>query len=320
MGQRREVIKHSAAVQAENSVSLLAKKCFNVFLANAFYDLGHKRKFEMPLADLIDMLEYRSNDIRHLKKSIEMLMTTVISWDIFRQDRQAGWAATTMLASVQILDGIVTYSYSSFLQERFQHPAIYARINLRTQNLFESKYAQSLWELAVDIYDEKRGAGETRWIELETYKRFLGLKPEAYPEYKYFSQRAIREPVAEINRLTNFCVSIEQKRRLRKVIALKVRVAMKAVQSPKKTIQAKASQPTPQYAITHAVNKIPDTITTNPSLLQTACQHILADYPVYRHEFCGWQDMTPASYAASKPIVRELIADWLERNQGKAAA
>jgi plasmid replication initiation protein len=309
MGHRKEVIKHSCAIQSENSVSLLAKKCWNIFLSNAFYDLGRKRKFEMTLADLMDALEYNSHDIKYLKRALKSLMSTVIAWDIFRKDRSADWVATTMLASVEIVDGIITYSYSSFLQDQFCNPSLYAKIHLRTQNLFESKYAECLWELACDILDPKRGEGETRWLALEDFKRFMGLKPTAYPKFKHFSQRVIKEPLEEISRVSDFAVSIDQRSHGRKVVSLKVKVSRKDQRNGISRI-GRQSLSQSQRLKSESVSNISESPSANsiplpPELLEATAKEIVEKWPLYKPLFEDLSNLSPTALA--------VVQGWREK-------
>ena len=54
----------------------------------------------------------------------------------------------------------------------------------------------------------------------------MGISAEQYPQFKEFNRRVIKEPVAEINRVTDFHVEVDYQRRGRgdKVIAVKFRI------------------------------------------------------------------------------------------------
>ena len=92
------------------------------------------------------------------------------------------------------------------------------------QNKFASKYAQTLWEVCVDYLDAARGVGETPFIVLEQYRDLMGIAEGLYPQFKRLNERVIKDPVAEINRLTDFYVEVVYQRTRRKVSAIKFKV------------------------------------------------------------------------------------------------
>ena len=92
------------------------------------------------------------------------------------------------------------------------------------QNKFASKHTQGLWELCTDYLGSGRDYGETPFIAIEQFKRLMGIAEEQYTLYKLFSQRVLRPAVDEINRLSDFHVTVEQQHQGRKVIALKFKI------------------------------------------------------------------------------------------------
>jgi Initiator Replication protein len=152
------------------------------------------------------------------------------------KDAQWEWGVTTLLAEASIKSGICTYAYGPTLRERLHNPQMYARISLSMQNKFESKHAQALWELCVDYLGTGREYGETAYIPIATYRKLLGVSEGQYARFKDLSFYVIKKPVEEINRVTNFHVTVEYKEEGRKVTAVKFkirRVLMLAEQSKK---------------------------------------------------------------------------------------
>jgi hypothetical protein len=52
----------------------------------------------------------------------------------------------------------------------------------------------------------------------------MGVEQDGYPQFKEFNRRVVKEPVEEINRVTDFRVMVDYKRESRKVTALKFKV------------------------------------------------------------------------------------------------
>ena len=86
------------------------------------------------------------------------------------------WGVSGLLAGATIENGLCVYAYSPMLRERLHNPNMYAKIRIKLQNQFESKYALALCELCLDYLDVSRGEGETPWIEIETIRELTGTK------------------------------------------------------------------------------------------------------------------------------------------------
>jgi hypothetical protein len=55
---RQEVIKHRAAVQIQNNITLLQRRAWNVRLANASDELSTEEEHRIAIRDLVKVLEY----------------------------------------------------------------------------------------------------------------------------------------------------------------------------------------------------------------------------------------------------------------------
>jgi hypothetical protein len=223
---RKEVVKHSAAIQIQNNITLLQRRAWNVLLANAYDELLMKEEHRISVRDLVKVLEYGGHNDAYLKEALEALVGCKVKWNILDKDNQWEWGVMTLLAQAKIAKGICTYAYSPELRRRLHNPTMYALINLSMQNKFGSKYAQALWELCVDYLGAARQQGETPFIPVERYRDIMGISAQQYPQFKEFNRRVIKEPVQEINRVTDFHVAVDYLRRGRgdRVIAMKFRI------------------------------------------------------------------------------------------------
>src|SRR4030095_9730218 len=162
---KREVIKHSAAIYIENNITLLQRRAWNVLLAYAYDDLLTKEEHAIKVRDLMRILEFDSKNEEYLKEALEALVTCKLKWNILGKDLME-WGVTTLLSEAIIRNGTCLYGYGKTLRERLHNPRMYARISLSMQNKFTSKHAQALWEMCVDCLDEARNHGESRFIAL----------------------------------------------------------------------------------------------------------------------------------------------------------
>ncbi len=222
--EKREVIKHSAAIQIQNNITLLQRRAWNVLLANAYDELPSEETSRIRVRDLMRVLEFDSKNEDYLKESLEAIVGCKVKWNVLDKDNKWEWGVTTLLSHVIIKNGLCTYSYSPPLREKLYNPNMYARISLSLQNKFSSKHAQALWELCVDYLDESKNYGETPFVSLEKYRELMGISGDSYTYFKKLNTRVIKEPVEEINKVTDFRVQVEYRRERRKVVAVKFRV------------------------------------------------------------------------------------------------
>jgi len=222
-----DIIKHSSAIQIENKLSLTARKTYNVLLQNAYNLLSKQDEYTIPLRKIIKDIEIGQHNYQYVKDTFKALVETAVEWNILGKDKKDKWGISTLLAHAEVDDGILTYSFSSFLRKKLANPRIYAKINLKVQNRFSSSRALALYELCLDyLFPERGNAGETPWIDIQTYKKIMGIDDTKYMnDFKEINREAIKMPVTEINTLSDIFVTVEYKKEKKKVLGVKFYVA-----------------------------------------------------------------------------------------------
>ena len=76
----------------------------------------------------------------------------------------------------------------------------------------------------MDYLGAERDYGETPFIPIADYRRLMGIAQEEYPNFSELNRRVVKEPVAEINRVSDFRVTVDYQTQGRKVTALKFRI------------------------------------------------------------------------------------------------
>jgi hypothetical protein len=221
---RQEVIKHSAAIHIHNHITLLQRRTWNALLYHAYNELESKEEHSIALPELASLVGYDSHDMDYLKEASKAMMRCLVEWDVLDKDGHPEWGATTLLAQATVKRNVLTYAYSPELRRRLHNPAMYARLDLNLQRQFDSKYGLALWELCTDYLGSGREYGETPFIAIDTYRKLIGIKEGGYPKFKEFNRCAIKEPVDEINRVSDFRVTVDYQREARKVTALKFKI------------------------------------------------------------------------------------------------
>ncbi len=224
---KKEVIKHSAAIQISNKITLLQRRCWNLLLANAYDDLPTKEFYEIDILDLSNALGFDSKNTKYLKDSLEAITSYTVRWNILDKDGKEEWGVASILGEAKIKDGVVTYAYTPTIRKRLYNPSMYAKINLSMQNKFDSKHSLALYELAVDYFIVKKRSGETPFISIEKFRELLGLKESEYPLFKFFNLYMIKKPVEEINKKSDLNIEVIYKKKRRKVISIKLVITAK---------------------------------------------------------------------------------------------
>ena len=219
-----EVIKASPAIQIQSKISLLQRRAWNVLLANAYSELQTSEIHRVSVVELAAKLGYNSNDLDYLKETLEALGACQVKWNLLNKDKKEKWGFANLLASAEIENGICSYEFPKPLRLKLHNPRVYAKLNLRLQNRFRSRYALVLWEICFDYFDTDRDQGETPFIPLETFRELMGIEADEYQTFKALNQFVIKSAIKEINDLTDYHVEVEQKRIGRRIGELKFRI------------------------------------------------------------------------------------------------
>jgi hypothetical protein len=224
MNNKKEVIKASAAVQVQNKMTLLQRRAWNILLAHAYDELPTEEWHHIGVHDLMQVLEFHSKNEDYLKDALEALVGCKVKWNVLDKDGTAIWGVAALLAEAEIKAGVCTYAYGPKFRSLLYNPKMYARVCLSLQNRFDSKHALALWELCIDYLGAERDYGETPYISLEHFRELMGITEGMYPTFKRLSEKVINPAIAEINRLSDFRVTVDYQRQSRKIVALKFKI------------------------------------------------------------------------------------------------
>lgn len=224
---KQEVIKHSAAIQIENNMTLLQRRAWNALLFNAYNELDKKEEHQISLQYLAHLVGYDSHDMEYLKEASLAMLRCIVQYNVLGKDGSLErWGATALLAQadIQKKKGLFIYAYSPELRRRLHNPEMYARLDLDLQKQFDSKYALALWELCTDYLGSGREYGETPFIPLETFRKLMGIADGMYPLFMRLNEKVIKPAIVEVNRVSDFRVTMDCQRQGRKVTALKFKM------------------------------------------------------------------------------------------------
>ena len=224
LAEINEVIKASPAIQIQSKISLLQRRAWNVLLANAYNELPDKDIHSVSMAELAAKLSFDSGNQEYLKEVLRSIRSCEVEWNLLNKDNKEEWGVAGLLAEARISDGICFYQFPHTLRLKLHNPRVYAKLNLRLQNRFTSRYALVLWEVCFDYFDTDRDQGETPFIPLEIFKELMGLEKDEYSAFKELNRNVIKPAIKEINDLTGYLVEVEQKRIGRRIGELKFHI------------------------------------------------------------------------------------------------
>ena len=219
--QSKELKKHVAAIRISNEVGLVPRKAWNVLLLNAYDGLKSKKKHNIPVSVLCDVIGYDRKNFKSLKKGLVKLTSTAVSWDIgggalVNDAWCENFISCSLLSEIRIDNGTLHYEYSSGLSELLYEPAIYQKINITQQNLFSSSYGLALWENCIRFINVK----STGFSDIEEWRDLLGAKGKTYIQYRFFKSKVLQPAINEVNKVSNIEITLKTKKKGNKIIQI----------------------------------------------------------------------------------------------------
>jgi plasmid replication initiation protein len=226
--------KHTGAIHINNKLSALERKISNVLLKHAYKNLMTQDQHALHLLELVQDIGWNSASqvTTHLFTAIERLNETQLKWNILGKDKKRRWGVSTLLASAEIKEGVVYYSYSSKFKEWLSNPSLYASLNLDFQKKLTGKYSLALWEFASEQLDSvQEHEIQTPFFNLSDLRELLGAEENTYSEYRYFNTKVVKAAIKEVNLKTDLNISVIASRNIRKVEALAFKIERHMVQT-----------------------------------------------------------------------------------------
>ncbi len=215
-----ELKKHINLIHCSNNLTLVQRKLFNALLFNAYPELAFKQQFCIKTKKLCEMVGYKSNDYKSIKKALLGLMVVTIEWNVIGYNScklDDKWRASSALAAAKLEGGVCTYEYSSIMTELFYQPEIYGRINMSLLPKFKSSYGLALYENCIRYY----GIPQTPWFSLDVFRKLMGVDGNKYSIFRDFKKRVLDMAINEVNMHSSITVIPELKRLNNKVVEIR---------------------------------------------------------------------------------------------------
>ena len=195
------VKKHKAIINCENSLPLASRKIFNILLFLVKDRFGKDLEHQVSENDVIALLNKTDRDITSARINYKKLASTVIEYNILNSESDHLNGVGTMLAPAVInkTKKIWNFSFPPNIIQWIKDPSSFVFLDITTQEKFNSKYSQALWEICIGSLGD----------QLESYFsvtldecRILMSGKENNQDYKDFKRRVIMVALNEINEKT----------------------------------------------------------------------------------------------------------------------
>ena len=213
-----EVKKHVATIHCSNGLSLLQRKISNALLYHAYDSLMTREEHEITVRELCRLIGYQGNNHSVMRDALKGLLATVIEWNVVNDvTGDEDWTASSILASVSMKGPVCFYAYSPRMKQLLHSPAMFAKINLFIQSRFKSSYGLALYENCLRY----RGLGFTKWLEMDVFRKLMGVPSDKYTLFRDFKRRVLDKSVEEVNTYSDLFVEPEIRREGRRVVQLR---------------------------------------------------------------------------------------------------
>lgn len=185
---------------------------FNLFLQHAHKAGMDIDQYQMPKTELVQLMEYNSRNIAHLKKTLVAMQELRMEWDVManaegRAKTAERWASIVMVRYVSFDANSVYFQFDSAVKPYLFDPDTYANLDLNIQKRLTLDTAFVLYEWVVRY----RNVHRTRAMPWEQWRTVLYADPEhsdVMQEYKEFKRRKLLPAIRELNELSDLIIEL----------------------------------------------------------------------------------------------------------------
>lgn len=135
---------------------------------------------------------------------MEKLMTTIISWNEFGEDRSSSWEACTFITYGKIKAGTLTYAINERIAEEMVRPRLFGKVQLLAQGSFSKRYSLIIYEYLQDMIGRRK---KTDKVSIDYIRTITNLSGDAYNQYKYLRRDVLLPATEEITKYSDLEVT-----------------------------------------------------------------------------------------------------------------
>lgn len=212
-------IKHSiSALQYKYWFILI--KVFKEFLSSGV-EPDKDGFYSVPIAELEKLIGYEINR-KELKGDLFALSGTAIAFNYIEKNGEKVFYGASFLPEFKVYSKTLKFILPSFVKSILLGESEYKKMFLIMDwnifNSFNGKYEAIIYKLCKDYL----GFGKTKYMSIETYRDYIGLKDDEYKQFFKLNEWTISKPIKNINNnnLSDIFIKVVFKKQGRKVIGL----------------------------------------------------------------------------------------------------
>jgi len=190
--------KNSSSIQISNKISSTQRKCYNYMLKiakNEFKNNKNARTFMITADELLLFFGMGKENHTYLKKELEVLNRTQVIYNILGKNKRSQESgAFTLISEFKYKQGMITYSFPSYIEEMILNPKMFGKINLIVIKSLRSRYSIALYELAEDYINS-----QIPKMTIEKYRELMGVEKHQYSKFATLKKNVIDIAIDEIN-------------------------------------------------------------------------------------------------------------------------
>jgi Initiator Replication protein len=209
----RKAVGTLAIVKASQSLTLIARKVYNVLVWTAQQDPS-ARQWSLQISQVARKIEYGSRNYELLKKACRTLSSTLVEWESPARDEVAKWSLAPMLAGVDLITHkgsvLIVWSFGHNIQRELLDPSRFAQIPLSINAKLRTVAALELYQICARYkHNPSHLTSRRPW---QWWYDALRLQPgkaaAKEPQFKFFKRDTLVPALAEINAVTDLVVEL----------------------------------------------------------------------------------------------------------------
>lgn len=188
-------------------------RVYNQLIANAWEKIGEPVIHKIPKG----LLRGKHTGTERIEETIERLVGAIATIRVVQDGKPAKLRVQLLGANVkqEQPDGFFHYTFPATLLDIIKSSKVFARLKSHVMYALRSKYALRLYEVV-----QKRANLSRKYYEdfsVQGFRNLLGVPPGKLARFADFNKHAIQPALQELNLISEHAISIEFRRKGRKV-------------------------------------------------------------------------------------------------------
>lgn len=220
-----ELKKPSGVIHVDHVLSAPAQRLYNCLLAYVQDDIANVADmpiFQIPSEAVREYMHTRNDD--KLKEWLRELRRKDVEFNNLGKGGPS-WGCYGFIESPEMKGAYIRFSIAPTLRELMANSSMFAKINMLIERKFKkTKHAQPIYELGLDYRDNKDkflGKGCTPWMDIKTFKKYMGIDAKSYTNFKILNRDVIQKALSEIKAESDIVMNLDKELESREVVKIR---------------------------------------------------------------------------------------------------